>query len=344
VKRRKIGKLYDTEKFHKAAEDAARAFVSRVMDGFADTEKGRATYERILGNLKKQIADTPTEYYKTLDAFIDGKDIFAEAEFHRSAEDLEYFKSQGACGIIDLLGAYKDGSWTVKDPAEAEKYYDGLFPEARKSADKVKDVKAARAAAKLEVKARIKRFDSEAKKIVAERSRILDAVNGEHAAFIEEKNIDRKDPAYGLLDGLYQEFKKENKSLGKLEDLVLATQRKLIPYEVYKEYGVITERELEEHDFLKAKEKVASMDLECYMNALDDLGEVRYKNGIISEKLYLMILSEPEKSTRPHLETEKEVSEGIRVDISLAKARVRDATKENELVTEKETERSEPEI
>ena len=88
MKRRKIGKLYDTEKFHKAAEDAARAFVSRVMDGFADTEKGRATYERILGNLKKQIADTPTEYYKTLDAFIDGKDIFAEAEFHRSAEDL----------------------------------------------------------------------------------------------------------------------------------------------------------------------------------------------------------------------------------------------------------------
>lgn len=89
---------------------------------------------------------------------------------------------------------------------------------------------------------------------------------------------------------------------------------------------------------------VASMDLECYMNALDDLGEVRYKNGIISEKLYLMILSEPEKSTRPHLETEKEVSEGIRVDISLAKARASDATKENELVTEKETERSEPEI
>ena len=315
--KKRIGDLYDRAKFDKAIEEAAREFIKDVMDDFADSPTGNEVYSQLLSKLKRQIREVPVEYYRALEAFVDGEDISRYVVFSDKEKDMQYFKDQGIRALPALLTAHKDGVWRVIDPEGDVRYYESRFPEGTRRTTVAKDLKLALKSVKDEIRNRLDRFDSEREKVRDDNVKMLLAIRKEHAAFIEEKGIDRHDPAYGLLSGLYTEFKKENRTLAKLEDMVMRIKRKLVPYEVKKEYGVVTLKELAEHDALVAKEEMATRDLECYMNALDELGEVRFKNGIISEKLYLMQFDElPEKARSKKSTEDTMLTEGERIELS----------------------------
>ena len=321
MKRKRIGELYDKELFVPAFEAAAEGLVRKVMGEFADTDKGRAAREQAIQNLKNQIKEVPVEYYRTLEAFINGEDVTKYARFTRSEDELEYFKGTRHKGLIDLIAAHKDGSWVVKNVAEDEKYYELRFEGERKrreSADKASETQSAaptadtaalRRMAEEQARERLTSFDFEARKIRRKRAATYKEIKREHAAFISEKaDIDRRDPAYRLLGGLYSEFKREYKTLSRMEDMVMRVRRRLIPLEAAAEYGAVDERRLVRYNALKEREVTLTRDLECYMNALDELNEVRYKNGIISKQLYLRKAGDKSESlTRPTLEAEGHV-------------------------------------
>ncbi len=331
MKRKRIGELYDKALFVPAFEAAAEGLVSKVMGEFADTDKGRVAREQAVENLKKQIKEVPVEYYRTLEAFINGEDVTKYARFTRSEAELEYFKSTHRKGLIDLIAAHKDGSWVVKNVAEDEKYYELRFEgekRGRENAGKANETKnaaptadtaALRRMAEEQARERLTSFDFEARKIRRKRVATYKAIKREHAAFISEKSdIDRRDPAYRLLGGLYSEFKREYKTLSRMEDMVMRARRRLIPLEAAAEHGAADERSLVRYNALKEREVTLTRDLECYMNALDELNEVRYKNGIISKQLYLRKAGDKlGKPTRPTPEAEAEQTKPERVELSL---------------------------
>ncbi len=289
--KKKIGDLYEKEKFNKAFDETADRLVSNVMGEFASTEKGMQAKIEAVSNLKKRIGNIPTAFYKILEAYIDGEDITRYARVSDGDEKLELLINRKDSGLIDLVGLISNGKLEVNDVAEAEAYYEKkarlLFSPSKKNADLAKEIIKAPSWQE-ETKKRLYSFDMEKKRIQHLHKINQQEIRKEHAAFInEKKDIGKHDSANKLLKSLYSEFKREHKTLVKMENLVMSLKRRLIPLDVMKEYGVISDNKLKLRQKLYSRKESATRDMECYMNALDELNEVRYKNGIISKELYL---------------------------------------------------------
>lgn len=346
MKKKRIGEKYDKKLFVPAFEAAAEGLIRKVMGEFADSEKGIGARVEAVNTLKEQIKEVPIEYYRTLEAFINGEDVTKYADFTRSPEELEYFRSVKKKGLIDLVAAHKDGSWVIKQPEADAKYYELRFAtertrDKRQKQNNSPDLRTSRGEAMREAREMLVRFDYEAKKIRRKRAEAYKDMRRQHAAFISEKeDISRHDPAHRLLGGLYAEFKKEYKTLSGMEDMVMRYRRKLIPLEQLCDRGVATERERASYESLRSRCDFATRDMECYMNALDELNEVRFKNGIISEQLYIRRFGvNNEISTRPT--TEPDLGESIELPKT---AQYRPIAAERQEISAKERDIDEPEI
>ncbi len=285
-----IGDLYEKEKFNIAFEAAARSLVASVMSEFEDAERGKKAIAEATDNLKKRIRIIPAAYYRLIEAYINGEDITKYASFVGPAEEYERFIGANDSGLIELMRAISENKWMLKNIAEEKRYYDVKAKQLQSSLkgratdSTVFDIYYSRK----ETKKRLIAFDLEKKRIQHIHKKTRDDIKRAHAAFIDQKkDIGRKDSANKLLKSLYSEFKREHKALVKMENLVMSLKRKLIPLEVLIECNLITEKKYILHDKLQQKVNSATRDMECYMNALDELNEVRYKNGIISRELYL---------------------------------------------------------
>ena len=308
--KKRIGDLYDKEKFNAAFDRAANAFVKNVMGEYADTDQGRSARDKAVAGLNEKIKNVPIELYQTIEAIADGKDVSDFAEFVGDGREKDYLLSQGDAVLIDIISSYKDGKWRVKDVKAAESYYNGLFRSEKEmdpSASKLK-----REELKPLIAKRLSEFDGEVSMAEGERQKLQAMMREEHARFIESKGVSPSSEAYRIMSKLYKEVNKENKTLARLEAKQVAARRKLIPYQVISEAGLLTKQEDAEYEKLARKELKVSGELDCYMSMIDEMNEVRFKNGLISETQYYMKHDGPRTPERnkPYIN----VSE--RVDIS----------------------------
>ena len=127
IDKKNIDILYDHEKFNTAIEQAAVAFVERVMGTQAHTEAGANTLQIVKGNALSLMSKLPIEYYQVLESYLDGKAVSNFAVVPSDHPMPDYAEQQTEKGLIELITACSGGVWKVKNPEEAKTYYRNKF-------------------------------------------------------------------------------------------------------------------------------------------------------------------------------------------------------------------------